>query len=119
MADIERLLVSLNQLVDAGRTVIPIEHYMDVVKTADHVIDLGPEGGHAGGEVVVTGAPEDVRAARVGHRAVSQAPPEGANHRLAMVAHVHGDNPPIDAEYSTLPVLVIKDELSVQFEIAR
>ena len=60
LADVERLLVSLNQLVDAGHTVILIEHHMDVIKTADHVIDLGPEGGHAGGEVVVTGTPEDV-----------------------------------------------------------
>src|SRR5216684_3394263 len=60
LADVERLLGALNRLVDAGHTVILIEHHMDVIKTADHVIDLGPEGGHAGGEVVVTGAPEDV-----------------------------------------------------------
>jgi excinuclease ABC subunit A len=60
LADIERLLESLNRLVDAGHTVLLIEHHMDVIKTADHVIDLGPEGGHAGGEVVVTGTPEDV-----------------------------------------------------------
>ena len=60
LADVERLLESLNKLVDAGHTVLLIEHHMDVIKTADHVIDLGPEGGHAGGEVVVTGTPEDV-----------------------------------------------------------
>ncbi len=60
LADIERLLQSLNKLVDAGHTVLLIEHHMDVIKTADHVIDLGPEGGHAGGEVVVTGRPEDI-----------------------------------------------------------
>ena len=63
LADIEHLLGSLNRLVDAGHTVIIIEHHMDVIKTADHVIDLGPEGGHAGGEVVVTGTPEDVATA--------------------------------------------------------
>ncbi len=60
LADVERLLDSLNRIVDTGHTVILIEHHLDVIKTADHVIDLGPEGGHAGGEVVVTGTPEDV-----------------------------------------------------------
>jgi excinuclease ABC subunit A len=67
LADVERLLVSLNQLVDAGHTVILIEHHMDVIKTADHVIDLGPEGGHAGGQVVVTGTPEDVARSKASH----------------------------------------------------
>ena len=67
LADIERLLASLNQLVDAGHTVLLIEHHMDVIKTADHVIDLGPEGGHAGGEVVVTGTPEAVAACKASH----------------------------------------------------
>ena len=67
LADVERLLASLNQLVDAGHTVILIEHHMDVIKTADHVIDLGPEGGHAGGRVVVTGTPEDVARCKASH----------------------------------------------------
>jgi excinuclease ABC subunit A len=67
LADVERLLLSLNKLVDAGHTVILIEHHVDVIKTADHVIDLGPEGGHAGGEVVVTGTPEDVAACKASH----------------------------------------------------
>jgi excinuclease ABC subunit A len=62
LADVERLLESLNRLVDAGHTVLLIEHHMDVIKTADHVIDLGPEGGHAGGEVVITGPPEQIAA---------------------------------------------------------
>jgi excinuclease ABC subunit A len=67
LADVERLLTSLNRLVDAGHTVLLIEHHMDVIKTADHVIDLGPEGGHAGGEVVVTGTPEQVAACKASH----------------------------------------------------
>jgi excinuclease ABC subunit A len=67
LADIERLLESLNRLVDAGHTVLLIEHHMDVIKTADHVIDLGPEGGHAGGRVVVTGTPEDVVRCKASH----------------------------------------------------
>ena len=67
LADVERLLMSLNKLVDAGHTVILIEHHLDVVKTADHVIDLGPEGGHAGGEVVVTGTPEDIAKCKASH----------------------------------------------------
>jgi excinuclease ABC subunit A len=64
LADVQRLLDALNRLVDAGHTVLLIEHHLDVIKTADHVIDLGPEGGHAGGEVVATGAPEEIVACR-------------------------------------------------------
>ena len=67
LADIERLLVSLNQLVDAGHTVLLIEHHLDVIKTADYVIDLGPGGGHAGGHVVVTGTPEKVALCKASH----------------------------------------------------
>jgi excinuclease ABC subunit A len=67
LADIERLLGSLNRLVDAGHTVLLIEHHLDVIKTADHVIDLGPEGGHAGGRVVVTGTPEQIAACKASH----------------------------------------------------
>jgi len=58
--DISQLLDSFNRLIAAGNTVIVIEHNMDVVKTADYVIDIGPEGGEKGGEIVVSGTPEDV-----------------------------------------------------------
>ena len=59
-ADVERLLAVLHRLVDAGNTVIVIEHNLDVLKTADYVIDLGPGGGDSGGEVVAAGSPEEV-----------------------------------------------------------
>ena len=59
-ADIEKLLSVLGRLVDAGNTVLVIEHNLDVIKTADYVIDLGPEGGDEGGHVVATGTPEEV-----------------------------------------------------------
>ena len=61
-ADIQKLLEVLNRLVDQGNTVVIIEHNLDVIKTADWVIDLGPEGGDDGGRVVATGTPEDVAA---------------------------------------------------------
>jgi excinuclease ABC subunit A len=59
-ADIQRLLDSLNLLVDAGNSVLVIEHHLDVIKTADWVIDLGPEGGKNGGTIVAQGTPEDI-----------------------------------------------------------
>ena len=60
--DVHRLIEVLQRLVDAGNTVVVIEHNLDVIKTADHIIDLGPEGGDGGGSVVCCGTPEDVAA---------------------------------------------------------
>jgi excinuclease ABC subunit A len=67
--DIELLLGVLHRLRDHGNTVVVIEHNLDVVKTADWVIDLGPEGGAAGGTVVATGTPEQIVAGGAGHTA--------------------------------------------------
>ena len=61
-ADVHKLIEVLQKLVDAGNTVLVIEHNLDVIKTADHIIDLGPEGGDGGGYVVAQGTPEDVAA---------------------------------------------------------
>jgi excinuclease ABC subunit A len=66
-ADIERLLDVLQRLVDQGNTVVVIEHNLDVVKCADWVVDLGPEGGDAGGDLVVAGPPEAVAAEPASH----------------------------------------------------
>ncbi|MCE5216413.1 ATP-binding cassette domain-containing protein, partial [bacterium] len=69
-ADIEKLMEVLNRLVDAGNTVLVIEHNLDVIRRADWVIDLGPEGGRGGGQVVAAGTPEEVaknKASHTGH----------------------------------------------------
>ena len=59
-ADVHKLLEVLQRLVDTGNTVIVIEHNLDVIKSADYIIDLGPEGGSGGGRVVATGTPEEI-----------------------------------------------------------
>jgi excinuclease ABC subunit A len=59
---VQKLLEVLQQLVDGGNTVLIIEHNLDVIKTADHLIDLGPEGGDGGGQIVATGTPEELLA---------------------------------------------------------
>ncbi len=58
--DVAKLIVALNKLVDKGNTVIIIEHNLDIIKVADYLIDMGPEGGHRGGEIVAAGSPEEV-----------------------------------------------------------
>jgi len=66
-ADVEGLMSLLQRLVDLGNTVVVVEHHLDVVKLADHVIDLGPEGGSGGGEIVATGTPEELCNERLSH----------------------------------------------------
>ena len=73
-ADVEKLLDVLNRLVDRGNTVVVIEHHLDVIKTADFVIDLGPEGGEKGGEIVASGTPEEVAANPASHTGKALAP---------------------------------------------
>jgi excinuclease ABC subunit A len=69
-ADIKHLLNVLGRLVDSGNTVIIIEHNMDVIKTVDHIIDLGPEGGEAGGEIIAAGTPEEIASQKESHTGV-------------------------------------------------
>jgi len=65
--DINKLLAAFRTLVEAGGSLLVIEHNLDVIKTADHIIDLGPEGGDAGGQVVATGTPEEIMRAPASH----------------------------------------------------
>jgi len=66
-ADVKMLLGVLMRLVDKGNTVIVIEHNLDVIKCADHIIDLGPEGGDRGGTIIATGTPEDIARHETSH----------------------------------------------------
>ncbi len=85
--DVSKLLGVLHRLVDAGNTVVVIEHNLDVIKTADHLIDLGPEGGAGGGSVVATGTPEEVAAVGASYTGrylrplLERAPPEAPKKR--------------------------------------
>ena len=65
--DIKKLLSSFDALIARGHTIVIIEHNMDVIKCADHVIDLGPEGGNDGGNIVASGTPEEVVTASKGY----------------------------------------------------
>jgi excinuclease ABC subunit A len=91
-ADVQRLLDVLGRLVDAGNTVVVIEHNLDVIKTADHLVDLGPDGGEEGGEVIATGTPEEVAAVETSHTGrflaelVEPAKPKRARKRREPVA---------------------------------
>jgi excinuclease ABC subunit A len=60
IADVHKLVDILQRLVDTGNSIIVIEHNLDLIKTADHIIDLGPEGGEKGGEIIAAGTPEEI-----------------------------------------------------------
>ena len=84
--DVRKLLIVLNELVDAGNSVVVIEHNLDVIKTADWVIDLGPEGGPDGGEIVAVGTPEDItrnQNSHTGQSLVSVLKPSPGKRKLA------------------------------------
>ena len=66
-ADIEQLLKVLQKLVDNGNTVVIIEHNMDIIKTADHIIDLGPDGGDGGGFLLAEGTPEKIAKSKISY----------------------------------------------------
>ena len=68
-ADIQQLLAVLHQLRDQGNTIVVIEHNLDVIKTADWIVDLGPEGGSGGGEILVAGSPETIAECDASHTA--------------------------------------------------
>ena len=89
-ADVERLLHVLQRLVDTGNTVVVIEHNLDVIKSADWVIDLGPEGGDRGGQVIAEGTPEEVARPRLLHRPLPcQSAPRRLVQRLSDLALRH------------------------------
>ena len=67
MADVRRLVDVIQRLVDAGHTVVVIEHNLDVIKTADWIVDLGPEGGSGGGQIIAEGTPEQVAKMKQSH----------------------------------------------------
>ena len=84
-ADVEKLLEVLHRLVDGGNTVLVIEHNLDVIKTADWIVDLGPEGGDRGGRIIAEGTPEKVaRHGRIGHRRIPGAGPARRAARAAV-----------------------------------
>ena len=98
-ADIEKLLEVLQRLADAGNTVLVIEHNLDVIKQADWIVDLGPEGGEAGGEVIASGTPEQVAEVEESYTGqfLRRAPPE-PHGRGGLSGPVNAEAPPLSQE---------------------
>ena len=100
-ADVERLLDVLQRLVDAGNSVVVIEHNLDMIKCADRLIDMGPEGGEEGGLVIASGTPEEVAAGggadRLAHRPLPRGAARRASARAASAARRREAARPRDA----------------------
>jgi len=79
--DVRKLLLVLHSLVEKGNSVLVIEHNLDVIKTADWIVDMGPEGGSGGGKVIATGTPEDVAASKISHTGKFLGPLLEAGHK--------------------------------------
>ena len=92
-ADVEKLLAALQALVERGHSVVVVEHNMDVVKAADHVIDLGPEGGAAGGHIVAEGTPEEVAACEASHTGTYLRQALAPNRSITSVSLVDREEP--------------------------
>ena len=96
--DIAKLLVVLQRLVDAGNTVVVIEHNLDVIKCADWIIDLGPEGGAGGGKIIAEGTPEAVAGQSLVHRGVPGSPAGARASRPAVGRDVRRGSRPVDPD---------------------
>ena len=107
--DIEQLLAVLHRLRDRGNTVVVIEHNLDVIKTADWVIDLGPEGGDGGGEIIATGTPENVAATKGSFTGeflkplVNRAPQNAPRRRCRCVEYSDGSSAQLHSATASLP----------------
>lgn len=110
--DIRKLLKILNSLVDAGNTVVVIEHNLDVIKTADWIIDLGPHAGSEGGWIVAEGTPEDVVATAVTR--IEQGERNGSSRKRSAGAKAKNVAPQSVQQTSTLPVMAMATGLEIQ-----
>ncbi|NUQ47153.1 MAG: ATP-binding cassette domain-containing protein, partial [Phycisphaerae bacterium] len=108
--DLRKLLDVLHRLVDLGNTVVCIEHNLDVIKTADRVIDLGPEAGDAGGKIVAEGTPEQIAAARESHTGRALSP--------VLRAGPQAERPRFDAARHEMPAVSRADEGALELQAA-
>jgi excinuclease ABC subunit A len=108
--DIRKLLIVIGKLVDAGNTVVMIEHNLDIIKVADHVIDFGPEGGAGGGEIVASGTPEDVAdvaRSHTGRFLAAELPPRAAP--TPPPPEKEGEGPQSKCEVDAHPAALVSD----------